>query len=299
MRCRVPRPRRSALYLPGSNARALEKARSLAADVLLLDCEDAVAPNAKQRARDQIGEALSSASFGRREVVVRVNSLASPWGVDDVTRFAPLAACDALLLPKAETIDSVRQLSDLILAHKQREGSPMIWCMIETPLGVLRAAELAAHPQVECLVAGTSDLSADLNCDGAWAGRTALLPALAQMVMAARAHGKACLDGVHLDLSDEEGLAAACEQGRRLGFDGKTLIHPKTLAVANEAFAPSMAELAHAQRVIGAFEAAKAAGSALVVLEGRLVEELHVRAAERVVALHEAVRELERSASQQ
>ena len=165
--------------------------------------------------------------------------------------------------------------------------------MIETPLGVVRAEALAALPQVDCLVAGTSDLAAEMRCDGTWAERRALLPALSQIVLAARAHGKACLDGVHLDLQDDEGLRRSCQQGRRLGFDGKTLIHPKTISAANGAFAPIDAELSHARRVIGAFEEARAQGSALVVLDGRLVEELHVRDAQRVLDLDEAVRQLD------
>lgn len=279
------RPRRSALYLPGSNARALEKAKSLACDVLLLDCEDAVAPDNKELARDQIAGALRAGGYGRRELVVRTNSLDTPWGVADL-RAAAAAGADAVLLPKVEDVSMVQR------AFAALEGAPTaIWVMVETPLGVLRAESLAASPLVGCLVAGTNDLAADLRCDGAWAERAALLPSLAQMVLAARAHGKVALDGVHIDLADDAGLAASCDQGRRLGFDGKSLIHPKTIAAANAAFTPSADEVARARAVIAAFDAAAAAGSALAVLDGKLVEELHVRASRRLIAVAEACAE--------
>ena len=279
------RPRRSALYLPGSNARALEKAKSLPCDVLLLDCEDAVAPENKELARDQIAGALRAGGYGRRELVVRTNSLDTPWGVADL-RAAAAAGADAVLLPKVEDVSMVQR------AFAALEGAPTaIWVMIETPLGVLRAESLAASPLVGCLVAGTNDLAADLRCDGAWAERAALLPSLAQMVLAARAHGKVALDGVHIDLADDAGLAASCDQGRRLGFDGKSLIHPKTIAAANAAFTPSADEVARARAVIAAFDAAAAAGSALAVLDGKLVEELHVRASRRLIAVAEACAE--------
>ena len=279
------RPRRSALYLPGSNARALEKAKSLPCDVLLLDCEDAVAPDNKELARDQIAGALRAGGYGRRELVVRTNSLDTPWGVADL-RAAAAAGADAVLLPKVEDVSMVQR------AFAALEGAPTaIWVMVETPLGVLRAESLAASPLVGCLVAGTNDLAADLRCDGAWAERAALLPSLAQMVLAARAHGKVALDGVHIDLADDDGLAASCDQGRRLGFDGKSLIHPKTIAAANAAFTPSADEVARARAVIAAFDAAAAAGSALAVLDGKLVEELHVRASRRLIAVAEACAE--------
>ena len=279
------RPRRSALYLPGSNARALEKAKSLDCDVLLLDCEDAVAPDKKDLARDQIAGALRAGGYGRRELVVRTNSLDTPWGVADL-RAAAAAGADAVLLPKVEDVSMVQR------AFAALEGAPTaIWVMVETPLGVLRAESLAASPLVGCLVAGTNDLAADLRCDGAWAERAALLPSLAQMVLAARAHGKVALDGVHIDLADDAGLAASCDQGRRLGFDGKSLIHPKTIAAANAAFTPSADEVARARAVIAAFDAAAAAGSALAVLDGKLVEELHVRASRRLIAVAEACAE--------
>jgi citrate lyase subunit beta/citryl-CoA lyase len=201
-------------------------------------------------------------------------------------RAAAAAGADAVLLPKVEDVSMVQR------AFAALEGAPTaIWVMIETPLGVLRAESLAASPLVGCLVAGTNDLAADLRCDGAWAERAALLPSLAQMVLAARAHGKVALDGVHIDLADDAGLAASCDQGRRLGFDGKSLIHPKTIDAANAAFTPSADEVARARAVIAAFDAAAAAGSALAVLDGKLVEELHVRASRRLIAVAEACAE--------
>lgn len=281
------RPRRSALYLPGSNARHLDKASSLPADVLLLDCEDAVAPSMKPLARSQIAEALGSGVY-TQECVVRVNSLSSRWGEDDVLSLAPLA--DAVLLPKAESAEQISRLSELLLIACERHGRstpPPIWCTIETPLGVVRAELLASMPQVTCLVAGTSDLAADLRCDGEWEERTALLPSLSLIVLAARAHGKAVLDGVHLNVRDIHGFLAACKQARALGFDGKTLIHPATIAEANAVFSPTDSQLAHAERVVDAFSKSS---EALVVLDGRLVEELHVREAQRLLEMANAIR---------
>lgn len=287
------RPRRSVLYLPGSNARALNKARSLPADCLILDLEDAVAPDNKGLARSQIAAALADrASFGGRELVVRVNSLSTDWGADDVQQIVEHKP-DAILLPKAESTSEI-DAAEKILG----KGIDVpVWCMVETPLGVLRAASLAEDHRVECLVAGTSDLSTDLRCNGAWEGRAALLHSLSQTVLAARAHGKCVLDGVHLDIKDLPGFEESCVQGRALGFDGKTLIHPSTIDIANRVFAPSEAELTRARRVIEAFDAATRAGSALAVLDGKLVESLHVRESDRLLALGDAI--AERVASQE
>lgn len=268
------RPRRSALYMPGANARAMEKARALPCDVVILDLEDAVAPEAKQTARAQVAAAVAAGGFGRREVVVRVNGLDTPWGREDL-EMAAASACDAVLLPK---VDRAPEL-DL--------GKPL-WCMVETPLGVLRAEAIAASARVACLVMGTSDLTNDLRARHT-GDRAPMLPALGWCLLAARAYGRVILDGVHLDLDDEAGLARACAQGRALGFDGKTLIHPRQIAAANAAFGPGEAELAQARRVIAAFEAAQREGRGVAVLEGRLVENLHVAEARRVLALAEAV----------
>ncbi len=294
---RTARPRRSVLYMPGSNARALEKGRSLPADGLILDLEDAVAPDAKATGRDQIGEAVRTGGYGRREIAIRVNGLDTPWGLDDV---AMASACgpDAVLLPKVETVAMVAELEDLMV----RQGAPehtAIWCMMETPLGMLNAKEIAgASKRVSCLVMGTSDLVKDLNAAHT-PERLPVLTSLSLCILAARAFGLAILDGVHLDLSDDEGFAASCRQGKELGFDGKTLIHPKTIAAANEAFAPSAADLEQAHKIIAAHAEATAAGKGVVVLDGKLVENLHVEAAQRTVAMAAAIGELQAAAAAQ
>jgi citrate lyase subunit beta / citryl-CoA lyase len=268
------RPRRSALYMPGANARAMEKARGLACDVVILDLEDAVAPAAKAEARRLVAAALAAGGFGRREVVVRVNGPQTPWGPDDLA-MAEASACDAILLPKAESAPALRSAKPL-------------WCMVETPLGVLRAEAIAAAEGVECLVMGTSDLTKDLRARHA-ADRLPMLASLSLCLLAARAHGRAILDGVHLDLADAQGFERACVQGRELGFDGKTLIHPSQIAAANAAFGPSAGEVEQARRVVGAFEQAEREGRGVAVLDGRLVENLHVAEARRTLALAEAL----------
>ncbi len=281
------RPRRSVLYLPGSNARALEKARSLAADALILDLEDAVAPSAKEAARAQVVAALSAGGFGRRELIVRVNGAATPWGPADLAAAARSGA-HAVCLPKVERAEEVRA-AERALAAAGAPADLAIWCMIETPRGVLAADAVAgASPRSSCLVAGTSDLVKDLGAR-ATPGRAEVLPALGLILLAARAHGLAALDGVHLDLADDAGLEEACRQGRDLGFDGKTLVHPRQIDPANRAFAPDAAELALARRIVAAHAEAQAAGRGVTVLDGRLVEALHVEAARRRIALAEAV----------
>ena len=281
------RPRRSVLYMPGSNVRALEKARTLPADGLILDLEDAVAPAAKAEARALVAAALAAGGYGFREAVVRVNGPATPWGADDLEA-AARAGADAVLLPKVERAEDVRAAERAL----DRAGAPAslaLWCMIETPRGVLAAAEIAAAtPRLACLVAGTSDLVKDLGARHT-RGRAEVLASLSLVVLAARANGLAALDGVHLDLADDAGFEAACAQGRDLGFDGKTLVHPKTIEVANRIFAPGPAEVAAARRIIAAHAEAERAGSGVVVVEGRLVEALHVEAALRTVALAEAI----------
>jgi citrate lyase subunit beta/citryl-CoA lyase len=281
------RPRRSALYMPGSNLRALEKGKSLAADALILDLEDAVAPDAKGRGRAAIRDALlGKADYGRRELVVRVNGLDTPWGHDDLVAMAT-AGADAILLPKVESADMVRRALTVLAGAGAPDELPL-WCMMETPRGVLHAEEIADQPRVGCLVMGTSDLTKDLHALHT-AARLPMLVALGTCLLAAHAAGIAILDGVHLDLEDAEGFAAACRQGRELGFDGKTLIHPKQLQAANAVFGPDEAAVAEARRIIAAFEAAQAAGQGVVVVEGRLVESLHVAEARRLVALAEAI----------
>ena len=281
------RPRRSALYMPGSNARALDKARTLDADVLILDLEDAVSPDAKATARRQVAEALDAGGYGHREVVVRINGLDTPWGREDAAAIAPLGP-DALLLPKTESAEPLQALAGLIRQHGAPERT-RLWAMVETPIAFFRLADIArAHPLLDTLVMGTSDLVKDLRARHT-AGRHEVLPALALAVLAARAYRLNVLDGVHLALDDEAGLQAACEQGRDLGFDGKTLIHPRQIAAANAAFGPSAAEIDEARRRITAYEAAREAGQGIVVLDGKLVEALHIEEARRVLALAEAI----------
>jgi citrate lyase subunit beta/citryl-CoA lyase len=280
-------PRRSILYVPGSNPRAIEKARGLPVDGLILDLEDAVAPAAKEEARRTVGAALAAGGFGHREVTVRVNGPATPWGAADLA-FAARCGAQAVALPKVERPGEVRDAEEALVTA----GAPpelALWCMIETPRGVLAAAEIAAAtPRLAALVMGTSDLVKDLRARHT-PGRSEVLVALGTVLLAARAHGLVALDGVHLDLADDAGFEASCRQGRDLGFDGKTLIHPKTVEAANRIFSPSEAELAEARKIIAAHAAAAAAGKGVVVVDGRLVEALHVEAARRIVALAEAI----------
>ncbi len=290
------RPRRSVLYMPGSNARALEKGRGLPADALILDLEDAVAPDAKDLARQQIAEAVKAGGYGRRELAIRVNGLDTPWGREDV---AAAAACgpDAILLPKVESAAMVAEL-EAAMTEACAPAHTAIWCMMETPLGMLQAQEVAgASQRVACLVMGTSDLVKDLQAAHT-PQRLPVLTSLSLCILAARAYGLAILDGVHLDLQDDAGFADSCLQGKELGFDGKTLIHPKTIAKANEVFAPSPAEVEQAHKMIAAHAEAAAEGKGVVVLDGKLVENLHVEAAQRTVALAAAIADMEAAAAE-
>ena len=287
------RPRRSVLYMPGSNARALEKGRSLPADALILDLEDAVAPDAKALARSQIVEAVTAGGYGRRELIIRVNALESPWGKDDI---AAVAACgaDAILLPKVESAAMVHE-AERLMGAAGAPATTAIMCMMETPLGMLHAEAVAsASPRLSCFVMGTSDLVKDLQASHTPA-RLPVLTSLSLCLLAARAYGLAIVDGVHLDLADDEGFAAACRQGKELGFDGKTLIHPKTIGVANEVFAPSDEEVAFSHRIIAAHAEAAAQGKGVVVIDGKLIENLHVENAKRLVTLAEAIAALQGS----
>lgn len=289
------RPRRSVLYMPGSNTRALEKGRGIPADALILDLEDAVAPDAKVEARDNVKAALAQGGYGKREIIVRVNGLDTPWGADDIAVLGGSSA-DAILIPKVESAKMVQEVERLMVKAGARAGMGLM-CMMETPLGILRAEEIAgASPRLTCLVMGTSDLVKDLNAMHT-PERLPVLTALSLCVLAARAHGKAIVDGVHLDLNDEAGFQAHCRQGRALGMDGKTLIHPKTVAAANAAFAPSAAEVEQAERIIAAHAEATAEGKGVVVLDGKLIENLHVEDAKRTVALAEAIAALEAEAA--
>ena len=275
------RPRRSVLYMPGANSRALDKARTLPADGLILDLEDAVAPDAKAAARGQVCAALRAGGYGARETILRVNGLATPWGHADLVAAAG-AGADAVLLPKVESADAIRQA----LAVLDQAGAPPdlpLWCMMETPRAMLQATEIAAaSPRVAALVMGTSDLASELHAAHTPL-RLPLLTALGLCLLAARACALAILDGVFLDLQDEAGFEAACRQGRELGFDGKTLIHPRQIEPANRVFAPSAEELARARRIIDAHDEALREVKGVVVVAGRLVDNLHVAAARREV----------------
>ncbi len=280
------RPRRSVLYMPGANTRALEKAKSLPADSLILDLEDAVAPDAKAEARENIRAALVT-GFGHREAVVRINGLNTQWGLDDLKAFADTKA-DAILLPKVESASQIREVASL-LKQFNPASTMKIWAMIETPLAIFTLPEIASsHPMLEALVLGTSDLVKDLHARHT-PSRVETQTALSLSVLAARAHQLCVLDGVHLSLDDEDGLRQSCIQGRDMGFDGKTLIHPSQIALANQIFGPSLEEIDEARQRITAYEAAISSGAGIAVLNGKLVEELHIQDAKRILALANAI----------
>ncbi|MEM8538415.1 MAG: CoA ester lyase, partial [Pseudomonadota bacterium] len=271
------RPYRSALYIPGSKDRALDKARGLPVDVILFDLEDAVAPNAKVEARDTLYAALADGGYGARLRIVRINGLDTEWGAADAAAVAAMA-CDAVLLPKVNGPDDVDALAALV-------PNLPIWAMMETPLGILNAAQIAAHPRIAGFVLGTNDLAKDLNSQN----RAALMTSLQLCLLAAKAHGVVVLDGVYNAFKDEDGLRAECAEGRALGFDGKTLIHPAQVAIANAAFGPTDAEIDLAQRQIAAFEAAEAEGQGVAVVDGRIVENLHIVTAKATLAKAAAI----------
>ena len=286
------RPRRSALYMPGSNARALEKARSIAADVLILDLEDAVAPEAKASARAQVAAAVKAGGFGPREVVVRINGEGTAWFADDLLAAAN-AAPDAILIPKVETpLDLVgiakRLSASGWAAHTQ------LWAMMETPLAMLNACAIAeaaaSHPQTRLavLVMGTNDLAKETRASLV-PGRAPMMAWLMNCLAAARAYGLDILDGVFNNFRDSEGFRGEAEQGRTIGMDGKTLIHPDQVAIANEMFQPSAAAIAEAERIVAAFAQPKNAGKGVITLDGRMVERLHAEMAQRTVAIAAAI----------
>jgi citrate lyase subunit beta/citryl-CoA lyase len=273
--------------MPGSNPRALQKARALPVDGLIFDLEDAVAPEAKENARAIVGSALDEVGYGHRELVLRVNAIDTPWGHADLAAAAAMPI-DAVLLPKVENPERVALTSSLLDAFGASERIA-VWCMLETPRGILYAREIAGARRLGALVLGTSDLTTDLRALPS-RDRLPLLTALSLAILAARANELTVLDGVHLDLSDDEGFTTACRQGRELGFDGKTLIHPKQIAGANAAFAPAKEEIAWSRRIIAAYAEAIAAGKSIVLVDGRLVEGLHVKDATRLLALEEEIR---------
>ncbi|MBW4330546.1 CoA ester lyase [Stakelama sp. CBK3Z-3] len=270
------RPRRSMLYVPGDKTRALEKARTLPVDAIIIDLEDAVAPERKVDARDIVAQALSGDDYGPRELLLRVG------GIDVAEDFALAAGLplDGVVLPKVESGPMVAQAAERIALP--------IWCMIETPLGVLRAADIAAAPRMAGLIAGTNDLNKELHARHR-PDRATLLTSLSLIVLAARAHGLAAIDGVHLDLDDDAGLEAVCIQGRDMGFDGKTLIHPATIDIANRVFAPEPDAVDTARRIVAAWADARAKQLGVARIDGRMVEQLHVDEAERLIAIADAI----------
>lgn len=284
-------PYRSVLYMPGSRPRALEKARTLAADALILDLEDAVAPAEKPRARDLVAEAVESGGYGGRKLLIRINGLESEWGGADLAR-AAAAGPDAILVPKVESAAQVQQVAELVTRHGAPERT-RLWAMMETPRGILNAGAIAAaHPRLEGFVLGTNDLVKDLGAAHT-PDRVPLIASLGLCLLAARAEDLVCVDGVYNAFQDAEGLRIVCVQGRDMGFDGKTLIHPDQIAVANEVFAPSAADIDLARTQVEAFEAAEARGEGVAVVNGRIVENLHVVTARRLLARAEAIGALE------
>ncbi|WP_297772982.1 CoA ester lyase [uncultured Roseovarius sp.] len=277
-------PYRSVLYIPGSKERALEKARDLPTDAIIFDLEDAVAPDAKAEARATLVDALRQGGYGKRSKIVRINALTTEWGLEDARALRD-AGADAILLPKVNTPSDIDNLSDVIGADLP------VWTMMETPVSVFNAREIAAHRQVTGLVAGTNDLIKDLGCR-VRADRMPLWCALQMIVMAARAARIVTVDGVYNRFRDGDGLKAECEQGRDLGFDGKTLIHPAQLEIANTAFSPNNSEIELAERQIAAYEESRASGQGIAVVDGQIVENLHVVAAQRTLARAQAIRDM-------
>ena len=277
------RPRRSVLYMPGSNARAIEKARVLPADALIFDLEDAVAPDAKEPARRQVCETVKAGGFGRREIVIRVNGLATPWGEADLAA-ATDAEPDAILIPKVSSIRDLQEAQSVVA------DSPIaLWAMIETPRAILDIAAIAgAGGKLACLVMGTNDLIKEMRGTH-MSGRENLFAALGLSVAAARAFGLSIIDGVFNDIVDMDGFRDSCRQARAFGFDGKTLIHPAQLAACNELFAPSHDEVMSARKVVAAFELPENGNKGAIALDGRMVERLHLDMARATIALAEAI----------
>ncbi|HEX7661342.1 MAG TPA: CoA ester lyase [Pseudonocardiaceae bacterium] len=281
------RPRRSVLYMPGANERALEKAKTLPADALILDLEDAVAPDAKPDARKRVAAAAASGDYGNREITIRVNGIGTAWHDDDL-RAAAEAGPDAVVVPKINSADEVHAVERVLEAA----GAPdrtTIWAMVETPIAMLHAVEIAASSErLSVLVMGTNDLANELQAEHV-PGRAPLLTGLSLSLLGARAAGKVILDGVYNNVRDPEGFEAECLQGRQFGFDGKTLIHPNQVEPCNRIFAPSAEEIEKSQEIIKAFEEAKAAGRGVVTVNGRMIENLHVDNARRILALADAI----------
>jgi citrate lyase subunit beta/citryl-CoA lyase len=285
------RPRRSVLFMPGSNARALEKAKTLPADGVVLDLEDSVAPDAKESARQQVADAVKAGGFGSRDVVIRINGVDTPWHAEDLTAAAH-AAPDAILVPKVSSPDTLELIGRRLLDM----GTPLktrVWAMIETPLAIFNILAIAAEARdsesrLAVMVMGTNDLAKDTRARLV-PGRAPMLAWLSTCVAAARIHGVDILDGVYNDLGNADGFAKECAQGVELGFDGKTLIHPNQIEPCNEAFSPSVEEVAQARKTIAAFDLPENKGKGVVSIDGRMVERLHAEMARRTVAVAEAI----------
>jgi citrate lyase subunit beta/citryl-CoA lyase len=283
------RPRRSLLYMPGANARALDKAKAIPADCLILDLEDSVAPEEKPAARERVAAAVAAGGYGRREVIIRINGLSTPWGAEDM-KMAAKAGADAVLVPKLNDAGDLAKATKAFLASGGGEGTH-IWAMIETPLAIFNLREIAAAGEahgLQCFVLGTNDLLKEMRAS-AQGARLALVPSLTMAVLAARAYGLDVIDGVYNDIKNEDGFRTECEQGRTLGMDGKTLIHPDQVATCNAIFSPSEAEIEWARKVVAAFSLPENATKGVIKLEGRMVERLHLAMAERVMAIAEAI----------
>ncbi len=291
------RPRRSVLYMPGSNTRALEKAKSLAADCLIFDLEDAVAPDAKAEARQNIYEAAKTGGYGRREVVIRVNGLQTQWGEEDI-KTASLARPDAILVPKISAPEDIKDAVQAMKAASAPETTKL-WAMMETPLAMLNAkaiAETALQSEIplSCFVMGTNDLAKETGAR-LTADREPILAWLSTSVAAAKAYGLDIIDGVYNDFRNEEGFKAECRHGRNIGMDGKTLIHPGQIDPCNEIFAPSVEDIDWARKIIAAFELPENQGKGAISLDGRMVELLHAEIARRTVAIADAIEEVSES----
>ncbi|MGR3197898.1 MAG: HpcH/HpaI aldolase/citrate lyase family protein [Paracoccus sp. (in: a-proteobacteria)] len=273
------RPYRSVLYIPAANARAMEKARDLPADAIIFDLEDAVSPDAKVGARQALAHALAQ-DYGRRARIIRINALAIEWGHDDARACADLPA-DAVLVPKVDGPQDLDRVAEIV-------SDMPLWAMMETPLGMLNAAAIAGHPRLQGMVMGTNDLAKELGSRPR-ADRLPMMAGLGLCVLAAKAHCKVIVDGVFNAFKDDDGLRAECEQGRDMGFDGKTLIHPAQLQIANTVFAPTEAELDLARRQIDAFDQAQAEGRGVAVVDGRIVENLHVATARQTLDRAQAI----------
>ncbi|NCV11701.1 MAG: CoA ester lyase [Rhodobacteraceae bacterium] len=278
------RPFRSVLYIPGSKDRALDKARSLPVDAIIFDLEDAVSPESKVEARGTLKAALDQGGYGNRYKIIRINGLDTEWGAEDIAALRD-APADAILVPKVNSAADIDAVQTLL------GNDTPIWAMIETPASVLNSNEIAAHPALEGFVAGTNDLAKELNCRTR-PDRLPMQMSLQMMLLAARGNDVIAVDGVYNQFKDEEGLRAECDQGRDLGFDGKTLIHPAQVAVTNECFAPSEAELDLARRQIEAFEEVEKSGQGVAVVDGKIVENLHVETAKKTLAKAAAIADL-------